>query len=156
MKVKRILIGMAALVMLAPAAKGIVTYAANIEDSPYSYSLTTANTSPIYTEFRKKEDASSIYVKPLAMTGSLSRVGVVVRARREADGPISTVGLTGTKHYYYMIAGRGYKVYNLVKENGYSYASVGFHSQNGIGTASGVWSPDCANEGLYSEMPYTR
>ncbi|MCM1494461.1 MAG: hypothetical protein NC089_01520 [Bacteroides sp.] len=156
MKVKHILIGMAALVMLAPAVKGITSYAANTADSPYSFSLTTANTTPAYTEFRAKTDDSSIYVNPLAMTGSLSRVGVVVRARSELNGSISTVGLTGTKNYYYTIVGRGYRVHNLVKENGYSYASVGFYSQNGTGTASGVWSPDCANEGLYDEMPYRR
>lgn len=157
MKLKNVLIVMAVMVMLAPAAKGITSYAANIADEGYLFSLTTGNTSPAYTGFRGKEDDSSIYVMPTAMTGTLSRVGVVVRARRTPDGPIS-VGLTGSKNYYYTRAnlGKGWKVYNLVKENGYSYASVGFYSQSGSGNASGVWSPDCANQGQYSEMSYTQ
>lgn len=148
MKLKKTLCIITIGLLLTPICHAITVYAANTADSPYQFALTTSYTSPIYTSYRQKQDPSSSYVYPTSLSG-VTKVSVSIRGKND-NGMYDDVTAA---HYYYTTT-RAYRVDNYVWENGYEYASLGGKSLSGNGTTSGVWSPDCANQSAYPQMPH--
>ena len=48
-----------------------------------------------------------------------------------------------------------FKIWNLVRENGKSYALLTGWANYEAGSAGGLWSPDCWNESAYQAINYT-
>lgn len=134
--------------LLMPLGKGISVYAANTADSPFDFSLAVANTSPMFTEYRVKTNRTSVYVYPMTLTGA-TKVGVSIRGKKD-NGALGDV----TAANYYYTSPRQYRVDNYAYENGYSSVALGIQAIWGNGSTTGVWSPDCANQSSYPQMPH--
>ncbi len=149
MKLKKILCVITIGLLMAPAFYAVAAYAANTEDSPFSFSMTPSYTLPMYTSYRAKTNDTSVYVYPTAMSG-VTKVGVSIKGKKE-DG--STGDVTAASYYYTSIG--QYRVDNYAYERGYSEVALGCRFMLGTnGATSGVWSPDCANQSSYPQMPH--
>ena len=150
---------MLTMVLMVPAFGSIVTKAANDLDRAWSFSLQANSGVYSLSDFRIKEDDSSIYVKTDAMSGTLSSVYFKAYGARDIYGTNYADCTYGGRNYYVSYSGTRYVMWNTVYEskdaNGnrlYNAAALAGRSKVGTGTASGYWSPDTT--GIYSHMPY--
>ncbi len=150
MKTKHIIIFTTALVVLI-AAIGDGKVFANTSDTYWSFVLSSANSSYQTSDFRTKDNSTSVYVRPMIMGGNLTMVYAKVYGATDTNGSGAT-DLTVRDTYYYTVVNHEYSMQNYVKERGYSAAAFAACSGGGNGTASGYWSPDTA--GNIPEMPY--
>lgn len=136
--------------MLVLTGMGIsesVSSAANTSDTKWEAVLDENSTQVKYTNKRRKDTNSKIYIYWSLTYGSgLSAISVGVYGCTGDSAKKYPVGrLDGDRKRFYGINGMGkYAMTNYVNELKYSYAKLGFKSLSGSGVAKGVWSPDCA------------
>jgi len=109
------------------------TLASNYLDTPYSFTLTTTNTSGT-TQSRPKKNTSSTYVRIDSVPGSA--VLLSVEGNNSGTWVNDTVGGTQVAR-----AGR-WLVRQNVYERGRRYARLKFQRYSASGITNGAWSPD--------------
>jgi hypothetical protein len=149
MRLKKILYIMIIGMLVAPTAQSITAYAANTADSPFQFTLVTANSSTMYTENRDKTNDTSVYVYPTSLVGA-TKVGAAIRGK-EATGSYTDVSAA----LYYYTTTKAYRVDNYAYERSCPKVALGIFAIDGNGSTSGVWSPDCANQYSYPLMPHS-
>src|SRR5690625_4623248 len=112
------------------------TLASNYLDTPYSFTLTTTNTSGT-TQSRPKKNTSSTYVRIDSVPGSAVLCVVLSLEGNDSGTWVNdTVGGTQVAR-----AGRWLGRQN-VYERGRRYARLKFQRYSASGITSGAWSPD--------------
>lgn len=146
-KLTKICIVAMVFMMLASIAAMSVS-AVNNTDTKFSYQLTGGDN--FKTEFREKEDDSSVYMKCTSATGSYE-------ARVYSGIPNSCAVDVSNGYHYHFVQGNARYMYNYVIEWGYDAAAVFATTHNNGTIASGVWSPDSVWEaGVISASDYIK
>ena len=117
-------------------------------DDSWSFNFTFLGATAQAPSWREKDDYSSTYVGVNRMR--CDRFMVYVDGARDSYGSnranCTQYGAAAVFH-----TGE-FKIYNLVREQGYGWALLTGWANYEAGTASGLWSPDCWNESAYSAI----
>ena len=128
MKIKKTIFKMAMLTMMVFAVvshNDKIAGASNYTDTRWEFYVNVSDTSDRYTEDRKKEDSTKVYLNWVGQS-NVSELRVMVEGSPD-----------GIYHYNCT-----YSLSNTVNERGYKYARVRMRSGEGSGYVSGLWSPD--------------
>lgn len=136
--------------MLGLTGMGIsesVSSAANTSDKAWEFALSYKKTDVNYTNKRRKDNNSKIYVNwQSTVGGDLTAITVgAFGCYSDSSKKYPAGRLDGDKKRFCVMNGTGkYALTNYVNELGYSHAKIGLRGVTGSGVARGVWSPDCA------------
>lgn len=140
---KVVTIAMTMMILATTYQTGIF---ASAQDSSYSYNL--SKNEGYKTEFRKKENDSSVYMNCKSATKSY---------KAKVYGGFANSDAHDCSGGYKYLFKSGYKrfMFNFVNEHKYTVAGV--FAISGSGTASGLWSPDSVPQsGVKPETDYIK
>ncbi len=140
-----IVVSVVALVAMSP----LFAKANNYEDTSWSFTVGEyGNTGLIVKEGRRKEDASSSYIKcnnyyGLQYSKGTSFQATAYGSNSEIGGFINCVYNGKSSTTYTVTSGSEYRMTNYIKEAGYSYGNIYYNASfNRNIIFVGVWSPD--------------
>ncbi len=113
-----------------------MTTLSNHTDTKYTFKINSKNGTS-GTSYRRKDDASSVYIKISSVSGKPLRIFV--------DGALVNNGYLQkdcTQGIYRARKKGEYGIYNTVHEDNKHYARLTAWAETGPGTVSGLWSPD--------------
>lgn len=151
---KKILVTLFLFALAIPQLPNI-TAKANSADTAYSFNLYAGNPSYSLSEFRRKDDDTSLYINPRTMTGTLTKVCVRAYGSDYENGSGYTNCTWYNRGYYYTSGKLGgmYEVYNSVyKRDKTRYEALGIATGGGTGLTGGNWSPDTVGD--FGQLTY--
>ncbi len=134
---------------------GIVTCAANITDTDWSFNITTTNNSYSLSDIRPKDDDSSFYVQFISTNGPTSFYLQTYGGLENNKSSMEPHNYGGIK--FIPKTGR-YSVRNMVYEDLHDYgeniyACFGVKASSISGYIGGVWSPDSVGSYTVLSVP---
>lgn len=127
-------------------SNGEIVPFANTDNSPYRFNVASDGTNG--TEYRQKQDDTSVYIWIQSWWG--------VPVRLYADGAINSSGwlnMDCTQGTYRSNHPGEWQMYNLVRENGRTWCRLTCWGERGSGGVEGEWSPDCYQCWNYGVLP---
>lgn len=145
---------MLSLILMVPTLKPSNIKAAepNTTDRVFSFNLYSTSAAYAVTSYENKNDSSSVYVYSESMTNTLNSVYAKAYGSDYTSGYLSVDRTLYGRNYYYTGTNISRELLNTVYEEGDRYAALAARGRTGIGTATGLWSPDTG--GNYEPMSY--